>query len=133
MSVVKTEEGFVNHGSTGKLVRITGSGFVKTGAITEGHPVAFRHWQEVVDEAENALDAAAEAEDEELCDYWLENPLLFNGGDTVEGGLKRGSMVRTADNFGRKQAVIRQTSWDQEFSDAQAHVASVLKNLGNGR
>jgi hypothetical protein len=123
MSVIKT----------GKLVRITGSGFVKTGAITEGHPVEFRHWQEVVDDAETTLDAAAESEDDEMfVDYWLENPQLFNGGDTEATPMRPG-MIRAADNFGRKQAVIRQTSWDQEFSDAQAHVASVLKNLGNGR
>jgi hypothetical protein len=115
-----------------RLVRITGSGFVKTGAITDGHPVEFRHWKEVVDEAEAVLDAAADAEDEALVDYWLENPQEFNGADEEVGGLKRGSMIRAADNFGRKQAVIRQTNWDQEFSDAQAHVASVLKNLGNG-
>jgi hypothetical protein len=117
-----------------KIVRITGSGFVKTGAITDSHPVEFRHWKEVVDDAENVLEAAVDSEDDEiLVDYWLENPQMFNGADTVEGGLKQGSMIRAADGFGRKQAVVRRPDWNQEFSDAQTHVASILGKLGNGR
>lgn len=117
-----------------KIVRITGSGFVKQGSITDGHPVEFRHWQEVVDEAENVLEAAADSEQEEaFVDHWLENPQLYNGADEVLGGLKRGSMIRAADSFGRKQAVVHQANWDQEFADAKAHAASVLSKLGNGR
>lgn len=117
-----------------RIVRITGSGFAKQGSVADGHPVEFRHWKEVVDEAEGMLEEAAGSESEEtLCDLWLENPQAFNGADEAEGSLKRGSMVRHADGFGRKQAVARQGDWDREFEDAKAHVASVLGNLGNGR
>jgi hypothetical protein len=125
------------------LIRITGSGFVKTGSITDGHPVEFRHWQEVVDEAENFLESAVHSEDEEaVVELWLEDPMSFqqfeeNDATPMGPGARvnrtAGSMIRSADPFGRKAAVARTTDWDQEFSDAQAHVASVLKNLGNGR
>jgi len=114
------------------LIRVTGSGFVKTGSITDGHPVEFRHWKDVVDEAENFLEFAASSEEEEaVVELWLEDPLSFQTNDADPSAQR--SMVRRADNFNRKQAVTRTTSWDQEFADAQTHVASVLKNLGNAR
>jgi len=124
------------------LLRISGSGFVKTGSITDGHPVEFRHWQEVVNEAESFLESAVHsAEEEAVVELWLEDPMSFQQFDeaTPMGpGVARvnrtaGSMVRSADPFGRKAAVAQTTDWDQEFADAQAHVASVLRNLGNGR
>jgi len=130
------------------IVRITGSGFVKTGSVTDGHPVEFRHWKEVVDSAEDFLESAATSEDEEaVVELWLEDPMSFqayfdeeNGEATPMGpGVARvnrtaGSMIRSADPFGRKQAVVRQeTNWDKEFADAQAHAKSVMAKLGNGR
>lgn len=121
------------------LIRVTGSGFVKTGSVTDGHPVEFRHWQEVVDEAENFLESAASSEEEEaVVELWLEDPMSFQkfeDATPMGPGVNRtaGSMIRSVDPFGRKQAVVRGTNWDTEFADAQAHVASVLKNLGNGR
>jgi hypothetical protein len=122
-----------------RVVRITGSGFVKMGAIADGHPVEFRHWQEVVDECDRELESAASSEEEEaVVELWLEDPMSFQAVfDEEEPGIapqtRTGSMLRRADNFGRKQAVVREANWDQEFADAQLHVASVLKNLGNGR
>jgi hypothetical protein len=128
---------------SGKIFRITGSSFVKTGSVTDGHPVEFRHWQEVVDEAENFLESAVNSEEEEaVVELWLEDPMSFQayfnneeGATPMGPGVSRtaGSMVRHADAFGRKQAVVRETNWDEEFADAKAHAASVLKNLGNGR
>ena len=122
------------------LIRITGSGFVKTGAITDGHPVEFRHWKEVVDEAENFLENAASSEEEEaVVELWLEDPMSFQqfdeatpmGPGTARVNRTAGSMSRSVDPFGRKAAVAQTTNWDQEFADAQSHAASVLKNLGN--
>ena len=117
------------------IVRITGSGFVKTGAIADGHPVEFRHWQEVVDDADNFLETAASSEEEEaVVELWLEDPMSFQDQEeAAPRSVRTGSMISRADNFGRKQAVVRETNWDREFADAQSHAASVLKNLGNGR
>ena len=124
------------------LLRITGSGFAKTGSVTDGHPVEFRHWQEVVNEAESFLESAVHsAEEEAVVELWLEDPMSFQQFDeaTPMGpGVARvnrtaGSMIRSTDPFGRKAAVAQTKDWDQEFADAQSHVASVLRNLGNGR
>jgi hypothetical protein len=128
------------------IVRITGSGFVKTGSVTDGHPVEFRHWKEVVDNAEDFLESAASSDEEEaVVELWLEDPMSFQAYFDEEGATPMGpgnarvnrtagSMIRSADPFGRKQAVIRQEiNWDQEFADAQKHAASVLSKLGNGR
>ena len=118
------------------LIRITGSGFVKTGAVTEGHPVEFRHWKEVVDEADSTLEAAADQDTEEaVVELWLEDPMSFQKFEEATPGVSRtaGSMIRHADSFGRKQAVVREANWDQEFADAQAHAKSVMAKLGNGR
>jgi hypothetical protein len=127
------------------IVRITGSGFVKTGSVTDGHPVEFRHWQEVVDEAENFLESAVSSEEEEaVVELWLEDPMSFQAYFNEENATPidpsaarvhrtAGSMIRSVDPFGHKAAAPRQSNWDSEFADAQAHVASVLKNLGNGR
>lgn len=116
-----------------RLVRITGSGFAKTGSITDGHPVEFRHWKDIVEEADAELVAAADQETEEaVVELWLEDPQSFNEVDTEGVGLKQGSMLRRADNFNQKRAAAPQQNWNTEFADAQAHVASVLKNLGNG-
>jgi hypothetical protein len=130
------------------LVRITGSGFVKTGSVTDGHPVEFRHWKEVVDSAEDYLESAASSDEEEaVVELWLEDPMSFqayfdeeSGEATPMGpGVARvhrtaGSMIRSADPFGRKTGVVKTaTNWDQEFADAQAHAKSVMAKLGNGR
>jgi hypothetical protein len=129
------------------LIRITGSGFVKTGSVTDGHPVEFRHWQEVVDEAENFLDSAVNSEEEEaVVELWLEDPMsfqaYFNEEDATPMGpgarvnRTAGSMIRSVDPFGRRQAAAArppETDWDAEFADAKAHVASVLSRLGNGK
>jgi hypothetical protein len=114
------------------ITRITGSGFVKQGSITDGHPVEFRHWQEVVDEAEAALDFAVHSDEEEsVVELWLEDPMSFQKAMGADGP-QTGGAIRRADNFGGKVA-RRESNWDQEFSDAQAHVKNVLANLGNGR
>lgn len=126
---------------SGKLFRFTGSGFAKMGSVTDGHPVEFRHWKDVVDEAENFLEFAAHSEEEEaVVELWLEDPMSFQQADPEATPMgpdvnrTAGSMIRSADNFGRKRAVIgKRITWDEEFSDAQSHVASVLKNLGNAR
>ncbi len=116
-----------------RIVRITGSGFVKTGAVADGHPVEFRHWKDVVDECDRELESAASSEEEEaVVELWLEDPMSFQAEDASP--IRRtGGMIRSADNFGRKQAVVRETNWDQEFADAKEHAASVLSKLGNAR
>jgi len=103
-----------------------------TGSTTNGHAVEFRHWKDVVDEADNFLEFAANSEEEEaVVELWLEDPMSFQTED-VTTGVQRTGGIRRADNFVRgKQAA--KANWDQEFADAQSHVASVLKNLGNGR
>ena len=126
------------------IVRITGSGFVKTGSVTDGHPVEFRHWKEVVDSADSFLESAAASEDEEaVVELWLEDPMSFQAyfdEEGAEAGVPQvrtaGSMVRRADQFGSKRATPKgpgKTNWDQEFADAQAHARSVMAKLGNGR
>jgi len=119
------------------LIRITSSGFVKTGSVTDGHAVEFRHWKEVVDEAENFLESATDSEEEEaVVELWLEDPMsfqtAFNEEEGVTPNVRRttGSMIRNVDNFGRKQAVVRTTNWDQEVDNVRNHVASVLGNMG---
>jgi MarR-like DNA-binding transcriptional regulator SgrR of sgrS sRNA len=110
-----------------KIVRITGSGFVKTGAITSGHPVEFRHWKEVVAEADFELESAAHQETEEAAiEQWLENPQDF-----VDSEVKTAS-IRRVDNFSRTRTAAPQQNWDADFADAQAHVAGILGKLGNG-
>src|SRR5271170_2391535 len=103
-----------------------------TGSTTNGHAVEFRHWKDVVDEADNFLEFAANSEEEEaVVELWLEDPMSFQTEDATTGEQRTGG-IRRADNFVRgKQAA--KANWDQEFADAQSHVASVLKNLGNGR
>ena len=122
-----------------RLVRITGSGFVKTGAVTEGHPVQFRHWQDVVNEADFELQSAANDETEEAAvEMWLEDPMsfqaYFNEEDEATVPAQKTAMFRRADqrgaNYERKTA---SSSWDREFADAQAHARSVLANLGKSR
>lgn len=123
-----------------KIVRITGSGFVKTGSVTDGHPVEFRHWKDVVEEAEAELEAAADQETEEAAiEVWLENPQAIMSADTegfevsVGASTMKTGMLRRADNFSRtRTAAAPQQSWDGDFADAQAHVRSALSNLGNG-
>lgn len=112
-----------------KLVRITGSGFVKTGAITPGHPVVSRHWKDVINEADFELESAAHQETEEAAiEEWLENPQDF-----IDSEVKTAS-IRRVDNFNSQKQAARQTrSWDADFADAQAHVAGILSKLGNGR
>jgi hypothetical protein len=117
--------------------RITGSGFVKNAAITEGHPVEFRHWKDVVEDCAFALESATHSEEEEaVVELWLEDPQSFMGQE--DGAVKTASVRRVTAGMGlmrhgdmQKQAGAR--NWDQDFSEAQDHVASVLKNLGNGR
>ena len=124
------------------IVRITGSGFVKTGSVTDGHPVEFRHWKDVVEEADFAIESAAHSEEEEaVVELWLEDPMSFQQfeedatpmGPGARINRTAGSMIRSADPFGRKTGVVKTTNWDQEFADAQAHAKSVMAKLGNGR
>lgn len=114
-----------------RIVRITGSGFVKTGSITDGHPVEFRHWKEVVDEADFAIESAAHSEDEEaVVELWLEDPQSFRDSDSEV----QTAVVRRADKLGAKyERKTASSNWDQEFADAQAHARSVLAKLGNNR
>ncbi len=124
-----------------RIVRITGSGFVKTGSVTDGHPVEFRHWKEVVDEADNAIETAADQETEEaVVELWLEDPRSFMD-EVNPSHTHTGSMVRRPQTGGlglqRHGDPLRKTAaasdWDQDFADAKAHAASLLSNLGNGR
>jgi hypothetical protein len=117
--------------------------FRKTGATQQAAPVEFRHWKEVVDEFDQELEAASLNESEEaVVDLWLEDPLSFQEGTTNPSHAHTGSMVRRLQTGGsglrRASDAMAKTAsagegWDQEFADAQAHVASVLKNLGNAR
>lgn len=121
-----------------RIVRITGSGFVKQGSVTPGHPVESRHWKDVVNDIDCELEAAVHSEEEEaVVDLWLEDPQSFQE-DTENVGHTASTMrVRTGgmglQRVGDLHKTAAATSWDQDFSEAQAHVASVLKNLGNGR
>jgi|SRR5271154_5256945 len=119
------------------LVRITGSGFVKNAAITDGHPVEFRHWKDVVEDCTFALESAVHSEEEEaVVELWLEDPASFM--EQEDGAVKTASVRRVTAGMGlmrstdvhQKQAAA---NFDHDFAEAQAHVASVLKNLGNGR
>jgi hypothetical protein len=140
MSTVETKEGFTLYhkdGASGKIVRITGSGFVKQGSITQGHPVEYRHWQDVIEDYEFAMQQAAHSEeDEAICDAWLENPAEFMERDET-GAPKTSSLRRVMAGTGlqRGDAMQKQASaaWDQDFAEAQAHAAAVLGNIGNGR
>lgn len=116
-----------------RLVRITGSGFAKTGSITDGHPVEFRHWQDVVDEAETELVAAANEETEEaVVELWLEDPTSFQENlENPQERAERVGMVHRADRVGAKYArQAPQEDWNQEYANAQAHARSVLANMG---
>jgi hypothetical protein len=115
-------------------MRITGSGFVKTGAVADGHPVEFRHWQEVVDECDRELESAAGSEEEEaVVELWLEYPSSFMDTDIPQVGsvrrLKTGGsdLRRSGDPFPK---IAHARSWDEELAEAQDHAASVLSGLG---
>jgi hypothetical protein len=118
-----------------KLFRITGSGFVKQGSITPGHPIEFRHWKEVVDDADFALESAVHSEEEEaVVELWLEDPQSFQvGEDMVQSPAVRrvqaGNGLQRVSDVHHKQAAA---NWDQDHSEAVEHVRSVLSNLGNG-
>lgn len=109
----------------------------------QGASVEFRHWKEVVDDADNAIEAASDQETEEaVCELWLEDPRSFMEDVTINPSTRTaGSMVRRQATGGLglqrfndpRQKTAASTDWDQEFKDAQKHVASVLSNLGNGR
>ncbi len=118
--------------------------FRKTGATTQGAPVEFRHWKEVVDEFDRELEAAVLNESEEaVVDLWLEDPHSFMEGEVSPSQAHTGSMVRRIQaggtglqRYGHQGAMAKtavSTDWDDEFAEAKAHVASVLSNLGNGR
>lgn len=119
------------------IVRITGSGFAKQGSITQGHPVEFRHWKDVIEDYDFALESAVHSEEEEaVVNLWLEDPQSFQDKDIPS--QHRGSMRRVVtgglgpqrvDNMHQKTAAA---NWDQDFSEATEHVRSVLSNLGNG-
>lgn len=121
-----------------RIVRITGSGFVKQGSVTPGHPVESRHWKDVVNDIDCELEAAVHSEEEEaVVDLWLEDPASFQE-DTESVGHTASSMrVRTGgmglQRVGDLHKTAAASNWDQDFSEAQAHVASVLSKLGNGR
>lgn len=119
-----------------KLARITGSGFVKRGSVTPGHPVESRHWKDVINDIDCELEAAVHSEEEQaVVDLWLEDPLSFQDKDIPRSGAT--TMVRTGgmglQRAGVQHKVAAAASWDQSFSDATSHVASVLSKLGNGR
>lgn len=118
-----------------RLIRITGSGFVKQGSVTPGHPIEFRHWKEIIDDADSMLESAAHSEEEEaVVELWLEDPQSFQQAE----GVGRSSAVR---RVGAGQGLQRvgehhkqaAQNWDQDFEEAQTHVASLLGKLGNGR
>jgi len=118
-----------------KLFRITGSGFVKQGSVTPGHPVEFRHWKEVIEDADFALESAVHSEEEEaVVELWLEDPQSFQEAE----GMVQASAVRRVQAGNGLQRVgdvhHKQASqnWDNDFTEATAHVRSVLGNLGNG-
>lgn len=118
------------------LVRITGSGFAKQGSITNGHPVDFRHWQEVVREADDMIESAANDESEEaVVELWLEDPMSFQAAFNEEAGIIRtgGMMQRVTQRADGRKLATATTGWDQDFADAQKHAASVLSKLGNAR
>lgn len=106
-----------------------------------GSPVEHQAWRDVVDDFDNTLTFMAESEEEEAAvDMWLENPQAFMGTDIADGtsriassGVRRpqtgGMGLRRADAPRPKTASA--SDWDQEFADAKAHVASVLKQLGS--
>jgi hypothetical protein len=123
------------------IVRIAGSGFVKTGSVQEGAPVEFRHWKEVVDEADNVIEAAADQETEEaVVDLWLEDPRSFMD-EINPSHVHTGSMVRRLQTGGMglqhhsdpRQKTAAASDWDQDFADAKTHATALLSNLGNGR
>lgn len=119
-----------------RIVRITGSGFVKQGSVTPGHPVESRHWKDVVNDIDCELEAAVHSEEEEaVVDLWLEDPQSFQE-DTQGAGRGAVTMVRTGGMGMQRVGIPHKTAadqnWDQDFSEAREHVASVLKNLGNG-
>jgi hypothetical protein len=109
---------------------------IKIASVQTGYPVAFRHWQEVVDEADNDIETAAESEEEErVVGLWLDDPMSFQAAFDAEStpmGPGKVSSVRRLDH-GHKTAAQRETNWGREFSEAQAHAQSVLSKLGNGR
>jgi hypothetical protein len=119
------------------LVRVTGSGFVKNAAITDGHPVEFRHWKDVVEDCAFALESAAHSEEEEaIVELWLDDPNSFMTEE--DGAVQTPSVRRMTAGMGlTRHSDIHQkqasANWDQDFSEAQAHAASVLSKIGNGR
>jgi hypothetical protein len=126
-----------------RLVRIAGSGFAKQGSVAQGHPVEFRHWKDVVDEAEAELETAADLDTEEaVVELWLEDPRSFMETGSAEGDPGTVSpMVRRAQTGGLglqrhgdpRHKTAAASDWDSEFANAKAHAASVLGKLGNGR
>jgi len=117
------------------LVRITGSGFVKTGSITDGHPVEFRHWKDVVEDAESFLESAAHSEEEEaVVELWLEDPMSFQQFfETPTERAEHVGLIRRADRTGAKTASVPAETWEESMSAAKTHINSMLANLGNGR
>jgi hypothetical protein len=118
------------------LIRITGSGFVKQGSVTDGHPVEFRHWKDVVDDCDFALESAVHSEEEEaVVELWLEDPKSFMDEETSVNAptmrrVQAGLGMQRHDPMQHKVATTR--NWDQDYSEATEHVRSVLSNLGNG-
>lgn len=109
---------------------------MKQGSVTPGHPIEFRHWQEVIDDADFALESAVHSEEEEgVVELWLEDPQSFQ---ETEGmvqtpavrRVRAGNGLQRVGDVHHKQA---SQNWDNDFSEAQAHVAAVLGKVGNGR
>lgn len=118
-----------------RIVRITGSGFVKQGSVMPGHPVEFRHWKDVVDECDFALESAVSSEEEEaVVELWLEDPQSFMI-DEEGAAVKTSSMRRVTGGMGlmrhgdihQKQA---SSNFDKDLEDMKNHVTSVLANMG---
>jgi hypothetical protein len=105
----------------------------KTGAV-KSDAVSHRAWRETIDDFDQALETAFDQETEEAAvELWLETPQLFiehqDGLDQSSSPLRRVAIG----GLGLKRAAVSQpqSSWDEDFADAQKHVASVLKQMGS--
>jgi hypothetical protein len=109
--------------------------FRKTAATMQGQPVEFRHWKDVVEDYDFALQSAASSEEEEaVVDLWLEDPQSFMDEDVpARGGVRlaRSGGVGLQRSGETQHKTAAATNWDDEFENARTHASSILKNLGN--
>ena len=89
-------------------------------------PVSHRPWQESVDEFDSGLSQIVDDESEEaIVDLWLED-----SENSEEQGRTSVKRVKTGGNgLHHYDSMAKTAAWDQEFSDAQAHAAEILKSL----